>query len=170
MRSGAGCWIGRRHIDLRRHPTPSRFRPVRVRRDAFSDGAPDRDLFLSPDHAVYANGVLIPIRHLTNGSTIEQVPVDAVTYYHIELAEHDVVWAEGLEVESYLDTTERRDMAIEHRSVSSSPGLIARTWESLGCAKLVLIGHELNAVRERLTRQARDMGQSPEPDAIRCVA
>ena len=62
-----------------------------------------RDLFLSPDHAVYVNDVLIPIRHLINGSTIAQVPMDRVTYYHLELAQHDVVLAQGLPAESFLD-------------------------------------------------------------------
>ena len=92
-------WIGRRRIDVRRHPDPSRVWPVRVRNGAFGDGMPGRDLFLSPDHAVFVDDVLIPIRCLVNGGTIAQVPMDAVSYYHIELAEHDVLSVEGLPVE-----------------------------------------------------------------------
>jgi hypothetical protein len=163
-------WIGRRHIDLRRHPTPLLYWPVRVQRDAFANGTPCRDLYLSPDHAVYVDSVLIPIRHLINGTTIEQVAVDAVTYYHVELAQHDVLWAEGLEVESYLDTTDRQDMVIRPRSIPLSPNLTARTWEALGCAKLVVTGHELAAVRQRLTRRAQDRREAMEPAAFRYVA
>jgi len=33
---------------------------------------PARDLLLSPDHAVFIDGVLIPVRYLINGSTIVQ--------------------------------------------------------------------------------------------------
>ncbi len=81
--------------------------PVRIRREAFAGGSPVRDLLLSPQHAVSVNGVLIPIRHLINGITIVQEPVDDVTYYHVELAAHDVILAEGLPCESYLDTGNR---------------------------------------------------------------
>jgi collagen type I/II/III/V/XI/XXIV/XXVII alpha len=36
-----------------------------------------------------------------------QVAVDAVTYFHVELPRHDVLLAEGLAAESYLDTGNR---------------------------------------------------------------
>ena len=72
-------WIGRREVDCTRHPKPRKVWPVRVAAGAFGPGRPHTDLFLSPDHAVYVNEVLIPIRHLINGSTIAQVPVDRVT-------------------------------------------------------------------------------------------
>jgi hypothetical protein len=74
---------------------------------AFGPDLPRRDLFLSPDHAVYLRGVLVPIRLLINGRTIAQVPVDKVTWYHVELSRHDVLLAEGLPAESYLDTGNR---------------------------------------------------------------
>ena len=75
-----------------------------MRAGAFSEGAPRRDLLLSPDHAVYIDDVLIPIRYLVNGVSIVQQTVDAVTYWHVELPEHDVLLAEGLPAESFLDT------------------------------------------------------------------
>jgi hypothetical protein len=62
---------------------------------------------LSPDHAVYSRGVLIPIKLLVNHATIGQIPTNAVTYYHVELSRHDVLLAEGLPAESYLDTGNR---------------------------------------------------------------
>jgi hypothetical protein len=37
-----------------------------------------------PDHAVYVEDVLIPIRHLINGSTIAQVAADRVAHCHLE--------------------------------------------------------------------------------------
>jgi hypothetical protein len=84
---------------------------VRVRAGAFGNYTPARDLLLSPDHAVFANGVLVPVRYFVNGSTIVQEPVDEVTYYHVELAAHDVILAEGLPCESYLDTGNRAAFA-----------------------------------------------------------
>ncbi len=81
--------------------------PVRVHAGAFGERLTMRDLLLSPDHAVFVDGALVPICHLINGSTIVQEPADEVTYYHVELATHDVIIAEGLPCESYLDTGNR---------------------------------------------------------------
>jgi hypothetical protein len=100
-------WIGHRHIDCLRHPNPALVWPVHVAPDAFGPGQPARDLYLSPDHAVYMSGSLVPIRLLANGTTIRQRRVPTVTYYHVELARHDVVLAEGLPAETYLDTGNR---------------------------------------------------------------
>ena len=72
---------------------------------------PHRDCLLSPDHAVFIDNALIPIRHLVNGRSIVQERVDEVTYYHVELPPHDVVVAEGLPCESYLDTGNRAAFA-----------------------------------------------------------
>jgi len=41
--------------------------------------------------------------------TITQDPVDQVSYYRVELPSHDVILAEGLPAESYLDTGNRAD-------------------------------------------------------------
>lgn len=98
-------WIGRRHIRSAA--------AVRVRASAFGPGQPHRDLLLSPDHAVCAGGVLIPVRHAINGASVVRERVGKVTYFHIELADeegtavHDVLLAEGLPAESYLDTGNR---------------------------------------------------------------
>ena len=83
---------------------PNQVWPVRVAAGAFGPGRPHNELFLSPDHAVYVGGVLIPIRHLINASTIAQVAMDHVTCYHIELLQHDVVLVQGLPAESFLDS------------------------------------------------------------------
>ena len=46
--------------------------------------------------------VLIPVKYLIDGNSVFQVPVNEVTYYHVELPQHSVLLAEGLPVESYL--------------------------------------------------------------------
>jgi hypothetical protein len=153
-------WIGHRHINCSRHRDPRKVWPVRVRAGAFAPGAngeslPGRDLWLSPDHAVFVNDVLIPVRHLINGITIEQVPRDRVTYYHIELDHHDIVLAEGLPAESYLDTGDRLKFANGGGLVTLHPEFSVRVWEALGCAPLIVTGHELETTRRRLARRAR---------------
>jgi uncharacterized repeat protein (TIGR03803 family) len=143
-------WIGRRHIDCRRHKRPRNVWPVRVRAGAVGDGLPHRDLWLSPDHAVFVDAVLIPIKLLINGVTVDQVAGNEVTYYHIELAQHELLLAEGLPAESYLDTGDRRDFANDGGPVSLHPDFAARVWETMGCAPLVLAGPLLEAARRRV--------------------
>ena len=101
-------WIGERRLDLTHHSVPERAQPVRILADAFATGVPRHDLRLSPDHAVLLDGMLIPVRLLINGASIvREVDCRTVTYFHIELDAHDVLLAEGLPAESYLDTGNR---------------------------------------------------------------
>jgi len=104
-------WIGHRTVRCDIHPDPSRVWPVRVRAGAFAAAEPNRDLWLSPDHALYLDGVLVPVRHLIDGEAVAQVPMASVTYFHVELPLHDVVLAEGLPCESYLDSGDRANFA-----------------------------------------------------------
>jgi hypothetical protein len=148
-------WLGHRHLDCRRHPTPKRAWPIRVRAGAFGQGQPYRDLLLSPDHAVYANDVLIPVKRLVNGSTIEQIQVDEIDYYHVELPRHGVLLANGLAAESYLDFAGHRGFfANGGAPVVLHPDLAALAWAANGCAPLIVTGPELNAVRERVNALA----------------
>ncbi len=148
-------WVGRRHLDCRRHPTPSQAWPIRIRAGAFGAGRPYRDLWLSPDHAVYANEVLIPAKRLVNGSTIEQVEVDTIDYYHVELPRHDVLLANGLAAESFLDVNGNRAFfANGGAPVILHPDLTALAWEANGCAPLVVTGPQLDAVRDQVNRLA----------------
>jgi len=149
-------WVGRREIDCARHPRPKQVWPVRVAAGAFGPGRPHRDLFLSPDHAVYVNEVLIPVKYLINGSTIVQVPVKRVTNHHIELPQHDVVLAEGLPAESFLDMRDGSNYANRRGSVLPNPDYTARMWEALACARLVVTGPELVAARALVGRLSID--------------
>ena len=67
-------WIGHRRVDCSRHAKPHQVWPVRISKGAFGPGTPRRNLWLSPDHAVFVDGVLIPIKYLVNGTTIAQMP------------------------------------------------------------------------------------------------
>lgn len=107
-------WIGHRTVETRRHPEPASAYPVRIAAHAFGDGRPARDLLVSPAHAIAVDvlgEVLIPACRLINGTTITQEAVERVTYWHIELDSHDILLAEGLPAESYLDCGNRRFFA-----------------------------------------------------------
>ncbi len=79
--------------------------PIRVARAAIGDRAPHRDLYLSPEHCVFFNEALIPVRYLINGTTITPATpagMTAIEYYHIEFETHEAVYAEGRAVQRSL--------------------------------------------------------------------
>lgn len=149
-------WIGHRRLDVARHPDPASVRPVRIEAGAFGAGRPHRDLDLSPDHAVFVEGVLVPIKHLIDGAAIRQLTaaeMPEVTYWHVELPRHAVLLAEGLPAESYLDTGDR-DRFDNAPVTRLHPDFDRRTcsavWEAEGCAPLVVAGPVLAGIRARL--------------------
>ena len=159
-------WIGQRTVDCERHPDPETVWPVRVAAGAFADKVPARDLFLSPDHAVFVNDVLVPVKLLLNGASIARRPRPAITYFHVELPEHAVILAENLPVESYLETGDRANFTNGGETVRLHPDFTARRWEALGCAPLVLTGPLIAAIRGQLDRRARD-ARRPDGRTVR---
>lgn len=146
-------WIGRRTIDCTRHPMPRQVWPVRIAAGALGRGQPSRDVLLSPDHAIYACGVLIPVKYLIDGVNIVQVAVPMVTYYHIELPRHDVMLAEGLAAESYLAGADLGMFSRPGAPMALYPDLTSRVWEAEGCAPLVVTGPAVEATRRRVGRR-----------------
>lgn len=172
-------WLGRRHVDCARHPNPQDAMPIRVRRGAFGPGRPARDLLLSPDHALYirgsddVEGVMIPVRHLVNGRTIAQETVASVTYYHVELPAHEVILAEGLPVESFLDVDGRANFEQDGQAVRLFADFSGRLtpnaaliWETRGAAPLVTSGPRLESAR----RMAMEAAPWPRSRAARRAA
>ena len=143
-------WLGHRHIDCRHHPAPENVWPVRILAGAFGDGLPLRDLWLSPDHALFIDSVLVPAKRLIDGVCIVQVPVSAISYFHIELAEHAILFAEGLPVESYLDVGDRMNFADCDAPIRLHADFSSREWEARGCAPLIVAGPRLNAIRRKI--------------------
>jgi hypothetical protein len=101
-------WTGRRGYAGRFLAGNRDVLPICIVAGAFADGLPARDLWVSPEHALYIDEVLIPARLLVNGATIVQAEaVDEVEYFHVELAVHDVIFAEGMPAESFVDDDNR---------------------------------------------------------------
>ena len=78
--------------------------PVVVRAGALAPGVPSRDLRLTRGHALHLDGVLIPVENLINGRSIafDERP-QVVEIFHVELARHAVLIADGAPAESYRD-------------------------------------------------------------------
>jgi hypothetical protein len=134
--------------------------PIRIAAHAFGDGRPSRAVLLSPDHAVFVEDVLIPVRFLVNGMTVDRVPVASLVYYHIELPSHDVVLADGLPVESYLEVDDRHLFDNSGRVIGLHPRFapdarrVSMLWEGCGYAPLVRVGPEVASVSAKLRLQA----------------
>jgi len=160
-------WVGHRRIDLAAHPRVELASPVRVAAGAFADGVPSRDLLLSPDHAVFIDDVLVPVRLLINSGSIRQEFPATVTYYHLELSCHAVILAEELPVESYLDTGNRAQFADAGPAVSLhadfSPGA---AYAQAACAPLALDAATVAPLWHRLSERARALGHAAPPPRI----
>lgn len=164
-------WVGRRTVEVARHPRPWDVAPVRIRAGAFGPGHPRIDLVLSPDHAVHLSGRLIPVRYLINGATIVQEQVARITYFHVELADargepiHDTILAAGLPVETFLDTDGRANFANGGGVVRAVPDFAREAWATRACAPLVIDGPHLVAARWHALRDAERLGWRLDGDA-----
>jgi T5SS/PEP-CTERM-associated repeat protein len=157
-------WLGHRRISLAGHPRPETVAPIRIKRDAFADGMPHRDLMVSPDHAIYVDGKLICARQLVNGATIRQeLDWTAVDYYHVELDQHAILLAEGLPAESYIDTGNRGFFDNSGAPLVLHPDLTDEsdypTREAGSCVPFVWDEASVQPVWQRLADRAAAIGR-----------
>jgi len=117
-------WTGQRRMSGGRLYAMPHLRPVRIRPAALGCGRPDSDLLVSPQHRLLVRGaaadalfgtpeVLVRACDLVNDhSVVVDSGLREVTYVHVLLEAHHVVFANGLETESFhplsaaLDTLE----------------------------------------------------------------
>ena len=146
-------WIGKRSYSGRFVMGRKNILPVCIRAGALDDNVPRRDLWISPHHAMYLDGVLIEAKDLINGVSIVQAEsVDSVQYYHVELDSHDVIIAEGALSESFVDDNDRFMFHNAHEYLTLYPA--AAVGLAQYCARRVQDGHEVEAVRRRIARRA----------------
>jgi hypothetical protein len=107
-------WIGRhRFKKVTSSSWHSSVAPIRVARFALHDQYPRRDLYVSPGHSLFLDGVLIPVKLLINDRSVVPAKMDdceVIEYFQIELETHEVVFAEGVPAETLL-TTDREGFA-----------------------------------------------------------
>src|SRR5579872_4791108 len=147
------AWIG--HGRRRVTGSNPEARPLIVRADAFAEGVPLRDLYLTRGHSLYLDEILVPVEFLVNErSILWDDSATEVTFYHIELQDHDVLLAEGAPAESYRDDGNRGQFD------NSEPPRFAAA-NMLHFAPLMMGGPEV----ERIWREVLDRSGFVEPEA-----
>lgn len=106
-------WIGSRRMTGARLFAMPTLRPIRIRAGALGIDRPDQELLVSPEHRMLIRGaaanalfntpeVLVAARDLINGSSVAvDTALRQVTYVHLLLPQHQVLWANGVESESF---------------------------------------------------------------------
>lgn len=132
-------------------------RPVTIEPGALTEGVPSRRLRVSPDHALYIDGVLVPAKALINWNSIRQNDSEQlVTYYHIELDRHGALFAENTPAESFLDTGHRGIFDNAEDAVIALPVAMQARREAESFAPLCTMGSKLEDIRARIA--ARQTG------------
>ncbi len=161
-------WIGRRRMSGARLYAMPELRPVRIRAGALGTGDPRDDLVVSPRHRVLVKGdvaralfntdeVLVAADDLVNDRTIARDhALREVEYVHLLLPRHHVVWANGVQTESFhpastnldtVDPLERARLAEIVPDVEANPyGYGAAARRELSRAEAGILRHE-GAVR-----------------------
>jgi hypothetical protein len=99
-------WIGRFKV----YETNSETLPICFKKDSLCRNVPNRDLFVSPNHGILVDGHIHLAKSFVNDSTITQSSdMDTIYYYHIEMAHHSAIIANGVMTESYLDCKNRNE-------------------------------------------------------------
>lgn len=102
-------WIGYQTIEPNSIKNPLRGYPVLIKAGALGENIPCRDLYLSPDHALLVDGLLINAGALVNDVSILKTEPSAPFIYHsVELEHHALLVAEGTQAESYMPHHEDR--------------------------------------------------------------
>ncbi|AXI47789.1 hemolysin-type calcium-binding protein [Sulfitobacter sp. SK012] len=156
-------WVGSRRMTGARLFAMPRLRPVRINAGALGGDCPDGDLVVSPQHRVLIKGakaqslfntseVLVAAKDLINGKTVSvDMRAREVTYIHLLLEEHQVMWANGVETESFhpasaslasLGELDRKRLLTHYPELEFDPhtyGSFAR--RTLSSSEAAILGH-----------------------------
>lgn len=160
-------WAGVAHAKIKADmPDDVAGYPVRILKNAISEGVPYKDMLITAEHCLFIDGKMVPARMLVNGSTIfYDRSITDYDYYHIETAEHSVLIVDGMLTESYLDTGNRAAFVSNGNVVSLGR---AKSWAEDAAAPLAVSREVVEPIFTALARRAssveghREVAQSGE--------
>ena len=155
-------WIGRQSIPLRQARQADRL-PICVRSGALGAGLPRRDLYTSPDHALFIDGVLVHASALENGRSIvaaENLSLKTIEYYHIEAEGHELIVAEGVAVETFIDNEPRQkfDNYAEYELLYPNPSMM----QPLNLPRVKYARQLPACINQRLLARAAELPALPQ--------
>jgi hypothetical protein len=156
-------WLGHRKMLASRITTDNAINafPIKIAAGALSPNTPTRDLYVSPGHHLYFDGMLVPAVLLVNGKTITQdFTRRSFEYFHVELDRFDIMLAEGAAAESYVDTGNRsmfQNVQVSTLEADFGPAAGRQPVEGI---EIVRKGPKLETLRKRLLRRAAARSQS----------
>jgi len=164
-------WVGYRTLYRRSIPASHAAKafPILFKRDSLADNVPHRDLMVSPWHHLFFDGMLVPAFALVNGKTIvQQLDMAKFQYFHLELESFDILLAEGVPAESYVDTG-NRSMFQNAATVSLRANFeppVGR--QKIPGIRIVRQGAPVQALQQALLDRANWLEEtSPAPEEIR---
>ncbi|GAN63123.1 hypothetical protein AA0313_1927 [Acetobacter indonesiensis NRIC 0313] len=155
-------WVGKANTQVKPHLSDDEAGwPVRILKNAISEGVPFKDMLITPEHCLFFEGKFVPARMLVNGASIFfDKSITSYDYYHVETAQHSVITADGMLTESYLDTGNRASFSQEGKVVSILRG-VGRTWEDDAAAPLCVDRAFVEPLFHKIVAQNANLATSP---------
>ncbi|MBV1863415.1 MAG: Hint domain-containing protein [Rhodobacteraceae bacterium] len=106
-------WVGAKRMTGARLMAYPELRPIRIRKNAFGEGLPLRDMWVSPQHRMLVSSeknllehgeqeLLVPAKALLNDLSITvDYGIRSTEYIHILFDKHEIIFANGSATESF---------------------------------------------------------------------
>lgn len=131
-------WVGRgvKNVATAENAPDEAGYPICISKDSLGSGVPYQDLYVTPEHSMYFDGMFVPARMLVNNATIfYDRKIQKYSYFHIETQAHDLIYANGALSESFLDTGNRALMLGRFLEAGAPIERRNKTWSD-ACAPL----------------------------------
>ncbi|GAN61725.1 hypothetical protein ACI01nite_22260 [Acetobacter cibinongensis] len=161
-------WVGRKHVRVNTALADADAGyPVRVLKGALADGVPCKDLLITPEHSLFFENKLVPVRMLVNNQSIfYDRSLTSYDYFHVETDKHALIWANDVLSETYLDTGNRssfrQDGAVARLAVSSK----AQNWQTDAVAPLGVSRSDVEPLFASLKARAGAAGLPHKVEAV----
>jgi len=153
-------WMGRQSVVTAFGPPESAW-PVRIAVGALGENRPTADLRVTSDHALVVDGLLVQAGALVNGSSIRRLTAaelgERYVVHHIETEGHEIILADGVPVETFIDTVSRRRFD-NYEEYVALYGPAAPSIAEIELPRVKSARQLPRAVRDRLRHQALSLG------------